>query len=117
MPLAYGGGVRTLDHARRLFGLGVEKVCVQTAALEDPSIVTRLADHCGSQSLLVSVDVKRNRLRRAQLYAASTGKVHATDWLDFMLQCVRAGAGVFQQASASSVRARNTKTYWQSSTA
>jgi len=93
MPLAYGGGVRTLDHARRLFGLGVEKVCLQTAALEDPSIVTRLADHCGSQSLLVSVDVKRNRLRRPQLYAAATGKVHSTDWLDFMLQCVRAGAG------------------------
>src|SRR3990172_11824997 len=50
MPLAYGGGIRTVEQARKLFALGVEKVCLQTAALEDPSLIAQLADQFGKQS-------------------------------------------------------------------
>ncbi len=48
MPLAYGGGIQTVEQAQKLFALGVEKVCLQTAALEDLSLITRLADQFGS---------------------------------------------------------------------
>ena len=74
MPLAYGGGIYSVEQARQLFALGVEKICLQTAALEDLSLITRLTDQFGNQSILVSLDVKKNWLGKPQLYAAATGK-------------------------------------------
>ena len=66
MPLAYGGGIRGLDDAKRLFGLGVEKVVLRSAAAEDMRTVTQIADYAGSSSVTLSIDVKRNRLRRTR---------------------------------------------------
>ena len=74
MPLCYGGGITTADQARRLFELGVEKVCLQTAALNDLKIVEEIANQCGSQSVLISIDVKKNWLGNYELYSASKGK-------------------------------------------
>lgn len=93
MPLAYGGGIRTVEQARQLFALGVEKVCLQTAALTDLSLITSLADQFGSQSILVSADVKTNWIGKPQLYSAATGKTLQLDWCDFLIKATRAGAG------------------------
>lgn len=93
MPLAYGGGIQTIEQAQKLFALGVEKVCLQTAALANLSLITRLADQFGSQSVLLSVDVKRNFLGKYQLYAAARGKTQQQDWCDYLVKAVRAGAG------------------------
>lgn len=93
MPLAYGGGVTHVDQAARLFGLGVEKICLQTAAIKDLSLVSRLAEHFGSQSVMVSIDVKRNWLGKAQLYGAVNGKTLSEHWLDMAQRLVNAGAG------------------------
>ncbi|MES2755851.1 MAG: AglZ/HisF2 family acetamidino modification protein [Pseudomonadota bacterium] len=59
MPLCYGGGVRTPEQAKRIIGLGVEKVAISAAALADPSLVTRIADEVGRQSVVVVLDVKK----------------------------------------------------------
>jgi cyclase len=93
MPLCYGGGIRSVDQARRLFALGVEKVCLQSSALEDLSTITRLAERFGSQSVLVSVDVKAGWLGRQSLYASKTGKTASRPWLRFLQDAVAAGAG------------------------
>jgi cyclase len=60
MPVAYGGGVGSVEDARRLLSLGVEKVCLNTAAIERPGLVGELADVLGSQSVIVSIDVRRD---------------------------------------------------------
>ena len=93
MPLAYGGGIRTVDQAKRLFSRGVEKICLQRAALEDPSLVTELAERFGSQSVMVSIDIKKNWLRKPQVYSSSLEKVIDSNWLDVLHQCIEAGAG------------------------
>lgn len=93
MPLAYGGGVSTVDQASRLFELGVEKVCLQTAALDNPSIVSELTNRFGSQSVMVSIDVKRNWRGKIQLYGAADGKVRKEAWLDQTHRLIDAGAG------------------------
>jgi len=93
MPLCYGGGVRTVEQARRLFALGVEKICLQTAALHDISIITELADRFGSQAVVVSIDIKRNWRGLPQLYAAASGKTLGRHWLDYLHSAVSAGAG------------------------
>lgn len=61
MPLAYGGGIRTVDHASALFRLGVEKVIVNSHAIRDPEFVPALASRFGSQSVVVSIDARRAR--------------------------------------------------------
>lgn len=59
MPLAYGGGVKSLDDFRALFSLGVEKVAVNSAAYADPELISRAAQAFGSQSVIGAVDVKK----------------------------------------------------------
>jgi len=93
MPLCYGGGIHTVEQARKLFALGVEKVCLQTAALKDLSLIRKLVEQFGSQSVLVSIDVKKKWLGTRKLYAASMGKVLSESWMDFLQQAVAAGAG------------------------
>lgn len=93
MPLCYGGGVSTVEQAARIFELGVEKICIQSAALQDMVVVSRIAERFGSQSVVVSVDVKRNWLNRPQLYRSATGKPCRRSWIEFVQQAVQAGAG------------------------
>lgn len=93
MPLCIGGGIRTLEQAKRIFGLGVEKVCIQTAALDDPEIISAIADRFGSQAVVVSADVKRNLLGRPRLYSSAAGKTLSRPWLEFVRDAVAAGAG------------------------
>lgn len=59
MPVAYGGGIRTLEQVRALIALGVEKVILNTAAVETPQLVADAARELGKQSVVVSIDVKR----------------------------------------------------------
>jgi len=59
MPLCYGGGVRTVEQAVRIIKMGVEKVAISAAAVADPGIVSAIASHVGSQSVVVVLDVRR----------------------------------------------------------
>lgn len=93
MPLCYGGGIRSLDDASRIFALGIEKVCLQTAALNDLGVVSRIAERYGQQSVVVSVDVKRDWLRKPKLYAAATAKSTSRSWRKYIDDAVTAGAG------------------------
>ena len=93
MPLAYGGGIKTVAQADRLFELGVEKICLQTAVLHDFSLVSTFASRYGSQSVVVSIDVKRNLFGRLRLYSASSGRTLPQPWLQFAIQAQQAGAG------------------------
>jgi len=60
MPFAYGGGVTTLEQARRLFSLGVEKVVINTAAARRMQLIGEIAAAAGSSSVVASIDVRRN---------------------------------------------------------
>jgi cyclase len=93
MPLAYGGGIRTIEQAQRIYALGVEKICLQTAALENPSFVSAMSERFGTQSVMVSIDVKRNWLGKAQLFSSAKGRTIDGDWLEKTLELVGAGAG------------------------
>lgn len=60
MPLCYGGGVKSVEQARRIIGSGVEKIAISSAAVLTPSLVTNLAERIGTQSVVVVLDVKKN---------------------------------------------------------
>lgn len=93
MPLCYGGGITMLDQAQRLFSIGIEKVSLQTCALTNLNVVSDIASRYGSQSVVVSVDVKKNLFGQARLYASATRKTLDRDWLAFLREAVDAGAG------------------------
>jgi len=62
MPFCYGGGVKTAEQAQRIIGLGVEKVAISSAAVENPELVSQIAREAGSQSVIVVMDVKKKLL-------------------------------------------------------
>jgi cyclase len=59
IPFTVGGGVRTVDDFVAILGAGADKVCVNTAAVQDPELVARAADHFGAQCVVVAVDARR----------------------------------------------------------
>ena len=93
MPLTYGGGIRNVEQASKIFKLGVEKIAIQSAAIEDIDLIRKLSERFGSSSVVVSVDVKRDWLQRPHLYHSYIGKNNSSNWLDFTKQAVEAGAG------------------------
>jgi cyclase len=59
MPLCYGGGIKTVEQAKRIIGFGVEKIAVSSAAVENPQLISTIAHEVGSQSVVVVFDVSR----------------------------------------------------------
>ncbi|CAM5572154.1 imidazole glycerol phosphate synthase subunit HisF [Mycolicibacterium aubagnense] len=59
MPLCYGGGVKTAEQAKRIIGLGVEKVAISSAAAENPQLISQISDEIGRQSMVVVLDVRK----------------------------------------------------------
>jgi cyclase len=60
MPFAYGGGIKSVEHAVRIIQLGAEKVALSSAAIETPEILTPIAEQVGAQSVVVVLDVRRH---------------------------------------------------------
>jgi cyclase len=58
MPLGYGGGIRSLDQAKKVFDIGFEKVAINTQAAENPALIADISAHYGSQAVIASIDVK-----------------------------------------------------------
>jgi cyclase len=58
MPVCYGGGIKSVAQAERIISMGVEKVAIASAAVEQPQLVTQLAEAIGSQSVVVVMDVR-----------------------------------------------------------
>jgi imidazole glycerol-phosphate synthase subunit HisF len=61
LPLTVGGGVRSVDDVRRLLLSGADKVAINTAAVEDPALITRAAERFGAQAIVVALDARRTR--------------------------------------------------------
>jgi cyclase len=93
MPLSYGGGVKTVEQAQRIFSLGVEKIAMSSAVVSDPSLVSKMAEQVGSQSVVAVVDVKRKMFGGYEVYT-NNGKVNTRlNPVDLIKSIERLGAG------------------------
>lgn len=92
MPLAYGGGVRTVEQFEQLISLGVEKVAASAAAVADLSLVTRAAEHVGGQSVVVVMDV-RKKGNSYEVFTHNGTRATGLDAVDFARRAVAAGVG------------------------
>jgi cyclase len=93
MPMAYGGGITTLDQVQRIFTLGFEKVIIDTVAYTAPHIIRDAVAIFGSQSIIGCVDVRRNLFGRYELNSHA-GKVRQSVGLrDHLIALERSGVG------------------------
>ena len=93
MPLCYGGGVRTTEQAQRIFALGVEKVAISAAAISDPSLITKIAEQVGSQSVVIVLDIKKKLLGGYEVYTHNGKKPTGKNPVEFARECEVLGAG------------------------
>ncbi len=93
MPIAYCGGVRTVQHARQLVRLGIEKVAVNSGALERPALISEIASEIGSSSTVGVIDVRKPLFGRPSVWSHSRRKVSIADPVAYAKELQRLGAG------------------------
>lgn len=94
MPLCYGGGVKTVEQAQQIFSLGVEKIAISSAAVENPALITEMAEKVGNQSVVVVLDVKRKLLsNKYEVFTHNATKNTGIDPVLFATEVEKLGAG------------------------
>jgi len=93
MPLAVGGGIRSVDDVRRLLQVGADKVVINTAAVETPELVQQVARRFGSQCVVVSIDARLTSPGKYQVYTHAGTLATGLDPLELARRCNQLGAG------------------------
>ncbi|MFT4643626.1 MAG: cyclase [Planctomycetota bacterium] len=93
MPLSYGGAIKDELTAKKILSIGFEKIIINTAAIETPSLITRIAKHSGNQSVVVSIDVKKSIWGSYWVYSKDGTRKHKIDPVKWAKQAEEAGAG------------------------
>lgn len=93
MPLGYGGGIRNMEDVQELLGIGIEKVILNTSAVENPALVRSAADYAGSSSVVISMDVKKILLGKYETYIRSGKKNTGLDPVKHAVEMEKQGAG------------------------
>ena len=93
MPLCYGGGVKTVEQAQRIFSLGIEKIALSSAVLQNPKLITEISDRVGAQSVIVVLDVKKKLLGGYEVYTHNGKKATGINPFKFVEEAQKLGAG------------------------
>lgn len=93
MPLTFGGGIRTLDDISARLMVGADKVTINTAAIDDPSFVSRAAERFGGQCIVVSIDARQDGKGGYEVMASGGSRPTGLDPAAWALQVENLGAG------------------------
>jgi len=93
MPLCYGGGINNLDDIGKILSLGVEKIAINTNAVEIPAFIKSAADTFGSQSIVAAIDVKQVSPGRHEVFTHGGRMSTKLDPVRIVIKMVEMGAG------------------------
>lgn len=93
MPISYGGGIRDITTMRKIYKAGVEKIAINTYALEKPEFLKTASEIFGSQSIILSVDVKKNFFGKYEIYYRGQEKIIKKDLVEYILEAQELGVG------------------------
>lgn len=93
MPLAYGGGIKTVEDARQLFRIGFEKIVINSAFYRNINLVKQIAETFGTQSIIASVDVKKDFIGTYHAYSNSGHKKERGEVIGWMQELQKEGVG------------------------
>ena len=92
MPVGVGGGIRSVEDARALLRAGADKTSINTAAVEDPALISRCADAFGAQCVVVAIDARRSG-ERWEVFTYGGRKATGLDVVEYAVRAVERGAG------------------------
>jgi cyclase len=93
IPLCYGGGIKTVDDAKRLFNIGVEKVSIQSACFEDLNLISEISRRFGSQSVVASIDLGKTFFGKTYPFFSKNNRFKKVKLQELLSEYVKAGAG------------------------
>ena len=93
MPIAYGGGVKNLAQAKQIINSGVEKIIINSAALDNLHFVSELSTHFGASSVVVAIDIKKDIFGNYKIFNPQTRKLEKRSLNAYITELVTAGAG------------------------
>ena len=93
MPFAVGGGIRTVEQIRQILYAGAEKVCINSAAVENPLLIKEASERFGVQSVIASIDVKRGLFGKSRVYIQNGRKKTQYEPVAFAKKMEAMGAG------------------------
>ncbi|MFT7155475.1 MAG: cyclase [Parvicella sp.] len=93
MPIGYGGGIKNLNQIEKLFKIGIEKIIINSAAFKDEALIKDASDIYGSQSVVVSIDVKKDIWKNYQIYTHSGSQKQKLSVSDAIMKLQDLGAG------------------------
>ncbi|HEX2787443.1 MAG TPA: AglZ/HisF2 family acetamidino modification protein [Ignavibacteria bacterium] len=93
MPFAVGGGIKSIEEVKRILGSGAEKIIINTNSVNDPELVNKAAEYSGNQSVVVSIDVKKNLFGKYQMFTKSGTQKTSIDPVEHAKKMEQAGAG------------------------
>ncbi len=93
MPFTYGGGIKSIEEIQRIFSLGVEKVAINSHAAENPGFIREAAKKFGSQSIVVSMDVKKTFLGKYRVCSSGGEKNTRASPVPYARRAEKLGAG------------------------
>ena len=93
MPLSYGGNIRSLEDAKKIFEIGFEKVVINSNAFNNLKLIEEIAKYFGNQSIVGSIDVKKSFFGRQKVYSHHGKKKQNLDVISWAKQLENAGAG------------------------
>jgi imidazole glycerol-phosphate synthase subunit HisF len=93
MPLAYGGGVKDVATAVKILSIGFEKIVLNTAAIDNPSLISALAEKSGVQSVIASIDVKKNMWGKYQVFSHDGTRKTSLAPVEWAVKLEQLGAG------------------------
>lgn len=93
LPFTVGGGINDLETMREILAGGADKVSVNTAAVKDPTMITRGAEKFGSQCIVVAIDAKRVQNNKWEIYTHGGRTATGKDAVEWAKQAEKLGAG------------------------
>lgn len=93
MPICYGGGIKHISQADRLFRLGIEKISVNSHNFESLQLIEEISGKYGSQSVLMSVDIKSNFWNKKRVFKSKSNEFVEEEILEFIEKGIISGAG------------------------
>lgn len=93
IPLAVGGGIRTIDDFRMILASGADKVSVNSAAITNPDLIKEAADEFGVQCVVVAIDAKKRASGGYDVYVKGGRENTGIDLIEWVKKCQELGAG------------------------
>ena len=91
-PLVFGGGILTIEDAKKYFQNGADKISLNTLILEDFNKISEFCEYFGSQSIVASIDIIKDK-GKYKIYSAKKNKIYDFNFIEFIKDVEKKGAG------------------------